>query len=167
MTFDEFLAARLPALLRYAVMLTGDPHLAEDVVQETMVRAHAEWGRVSRADVPDRYVKRMVTNTYLGWRRRAWFHRSVPVAELPERAIPDPAESSVVRQELWARLGKLPARQRAAVVLRYYEDLDDASIAEILGCSLSTVRSLVFRAIEELRRTTDSVMPTGRKGGAR
>ncbi|MFF5234561.1 RNA polymerase sigma factor [Dactylosporangium sp. NPDC000521] len=68
--------------------------------------------------------------------------------------------------ELWARLGKLPARQRAAVVLRYYEDLDDASIADILGCSLSTVRSLVFRAIEELRRTTDSVMSTGRKGGA-
>ena len=154
-TFEAYLALRLPALLRYALMLTGDPHLAQDVVQETMVRAHVHWRRVQRADLPDRYVKRMVTNTYLGWRRGGWFRRSVPVADVPELgSVPDPAESSAVREELWQRLATLPPRQRAAVVLRFYEDLDDTEIADVLGCSVSTVRSQISRALTALREAT-------------
>jgi RNA polymerase sigma-70 factor (sigma-E family) len=154
-TFEAYLALRLPALLRYALMLTGDPHLAEDVVQETMVRAHVHWRRVQRADLPDRYVKRMVTNTYLGWRRGGWFRRAVPVADVPDRgSVPDPAESSAVREELWQRLAALPPRQRAALVLRFYEDLDDTEIADVLGCSVSTVRSQISRALATLRAAT-------------
>jgi RNA polymerase sigma-70 factor (sigma-E family) len=167
-TFEAYLALRLPALLRYALMLTGDPHLAEDVVQETMVRAHVHWRRVQRADLPDRYVKRMVTNTYLGWRRGGWFRRAVPVADVPERSVPDQAESSAVRQELWQRLTALPPRQRAAVVLRYYEDLDDTAIADVLGCSVSTVRSQISRALATLRAGAEHGEPlTHRTGDAR
>ena len=172
MTFEDYLGARLPALLRFAVMLTGDPHLAEDVVQETMVKAHLHWRRVQAADVPDRYVKRMLTNTYLSWRRVGWLRRAVPVADVPERwlherVVPDPAESSVLRQDLWARLATLPRRQRAAIVLRYYEDLSDADIAEVLGCTAGTVRSHISRAIESLRRSADGSVLVERDGCAR
>src|SRR5436190_20359721 len=112
-TFDDFVAAQLPALLRYAVMLTGDRQLAEDVLQDTMVRIHQHWRRVEQAADPDRYVRRMVTNQYLGWRRRAWRRRTVPVAQVPDRPVPDSAATTVLRDDLWARLARLPARQRA------------------------------------------------------
>jgi RNA polymerase sigma-70 factor (sigma-E family) len=151
-TFEEYVAARLSALLRYAVMLTGDPHLAEDIVQDTMVRAYGRWRRVQAADHPDRYVKRMVTNAYLAWRRGPWFRRAVPFAEAPDGVVRDDSESSALRHEMWARLGQLAPRQRAAIVLRYYEDLPDAEIAEILGCAVGTVRSQISRALESLRR---------------
>jgi RNA polymerase sigma-70 factor (sigma-E family) len=152
-TFEEYLAARLPALVRYAVMLTGDPYSAEDIVQDAMLRAYRTWRRVQRADHPDRYVKRILTNVYLSWRRGRWLRPTVPYAEAPEVPIGDAAESTALRQEIWARLGRLAPRQRAAVVLRYYEDLPDAEIAEILGCAVGTVRSQISRALETLRRT--------------
>jgi RNA polymerase sigma-70 factor (sigma-E family) len=157
-TFEEYVAARLPALLRYAVMLTGDAHVAEDVVQDTMVRAYFTWRRVQRADHPDRYVKRMVTNAYLMWRRGPWVRRAVPYAEPPDVPVGDTSESSALRQEMWDQLTRLPPRQRAAVVLRYYEDLPDAEIAEVLGCAVGTVRSQISRALESLRRAG---MPNG------
>jgi RNA polymerase sigma-70 factor (sigma-E family) len=151
-TFSEYVETRLPALLRYAVMLVGDPHLAEDLVQDTMLRAYAKWRRVQRADQPDRYVKRMITNAYFAWRRGRWFRRAVPYAETPEVPIGDASESTALRQDMWACLGRLAPKQRAAVVLRYYEDLPDAAIAEILGCSVATVRSQISRALDSLRR---------------
>jgi RNA polymerase sigma-70 factor (sigma-E family) len=153
-TFDEYVAARLPALLRYAVMLTGDPHMAEDVVQDTMVRAHARWDRIQRADAPDAYVRRMLTNTYFGARRTSWFRRSVAMAQVPDTAVSDSSDAGAVRDELWSRLAKLPPRQRAALVLRYYEDLPDTEIAEVMGCAVGTVRSLISRALSALRADT-------------
>jgi RNA polymerase sigma-70 factor (sigma-E family) len=162
-TFEEYVAVRLPALLRYALMLTGDPHLAEDVVQDAMVRAHGHWDRIERADSPDRYVRKMVTNAFLGARRGGWFRRAVPVADVPEvPVVGDHAEARATRDELWARLAQLPARQRAAVVLRYYEDLPDNAIADVLGCAVGTVRSLISRALDVLRHD-GSMIQGGRR----
>jgi RNA polymerase sigma-70 factor (sigma-E family) len=150
-TFEEYMAARLPALLRFAVMLIGDPHVAEDVVQETMVKAYSHWRRVERAQSPDLYIRRMVTNTYFSLRRGGWWRHSVPRADVPDRSLPDTSGAGALHDDLWRRLGKLPPRQRAAVVLRFYEGLSDGEIAEVLGCAVGTVRSQISRALDSLR----------------
>ncbi|MDG4790769.1 SigE family RNA polymerase sigma factor [Micromonospora sp. WMMD1102] len=154
MTYEEFADSRLTALLRYAVMLTGDPHLAQDLVQETMVRVQLNWRRVNRADAPERYVRRMLTNQYLDWQRGSWVRRVLLRAEPDETttaARADHAEITVERDQVWSWLSRLPRRQRAALVLRYYEDLPDAEIAEVLGCAVGTVRSAISRALATLR----------------
>ncbi|WP_203859377.1 SigE family RNA polymerase sigma factor [Plantactinospora mayteni] len=153
MTYEEFADSRLTALLRYAVMLTGDPHLAQDLVQETMVRVQLNWRRVDRADAPERYVRRMLTNQYLDWQRGSWVRRVLLRAE-PDEALAvrvDHAEATADRDQVWSWLSRLPRRQRAALVLRYYEDLPDAEIAEVLGCAVGTVRSAISRALATLR----------------
>ncbi len=151
------MAARLPALLRYAVVLTGDRDQAQDVVQEVLARAHLRWGHVQRAGSPDAYVRRMVLNEHLSWRRR-WSVRSVlPVGErLVELSDArgggrDHAQDVVEADELWARLAQLPRRQRAVLVLRYYEQLDDLAIADLLDCRPATVRSHASKALTTLR----------------
>ncbi|WDZ86147.1 SigE family RNA polymerase sigma factor [Micromonospora cathayae] len=153
MTYEEFADARLAAMLRYAVMLTGDPHQAQDLVQETMVRVQLNWRRVARADSPERYVRRMLTHQYVDWRRGSWVRRVLLRAE-PDDAVPVPAdhaETAVERDQVWSWLARLPRRQRATLVLRYYEDLPDAEIAAILGCAVGTVRSSISRALATLR----------------
>ncbi|TDB71549.1 SigE family RNA polymerase sigma factor [Micromonospora sp. KC721] len=153
MTYEEFTDSRLTALLRYAVMLTGDPHQAQDLVQETMVRVQLNWRRVARADSPERYVRRMLTNQYVDWRRGSWVRRVLLRGD-PEDAVPvtvDHAQDAVDRDQVWSWLARLPRRQRASLVLRYYEDLPDAEIAEILGCAVGTVRSSISRALATLR----------------
>lgn len=153
MTYEEFADSRLSALLRYAVMLTGDPYTAEDLVQETMVRVQLNWKRVSRTDSPDRYVRRMLTNQFIDLRRGSWWRRVLLRPE-PDPALPalaDHAHDSAERDRVWAMLGRLPKRQRAALVLRYYEDLSDQEIADVLGCAVGTVRSSVSRALATLR----------------
>ncbi|SDY22850.1 RNA polymerase sigma-70 factor, sigma-E family [Micromonospora pattaloongensis] len=152
MTYEEFADSRLTAMLRYAVMLTGDPHLAQDLLQETMVRVQLNWRRVARADSPERYVRRMLTNQYVDWRRGSWFRRVILRAEHEEpRGLPDHAQATADRDQIWSWLARLPRRQRAALVLRYYEDLPDAEIAEVLGCAVGTVRASVSRALATLR----------------
>ncbi|MEU6072388.1 SigE family RNA polymerase sigma factor [Micromonospora sp. NPDC047074] len=153
MTYEEFADSRLAALLRYAVMLTGDPHQAQDLVQDTMVRVQLNWRRVARADSPERYVRRMLTNQYVDWRRGSWMRRVLLRAE-PDEAVPVPADHAqhaVDRDQVWSWLSGLPRRQRATLVLRYYEDLPDAEIADILGCAVGTVRSSISRALATLR----------------
>ncbi|MFC4016726.1 SigE family RNA polymerase sigma factor [Micromonospora sp. GCM10011542] len=153
MTYEEFADTRLAPLLRYAVMLSGDPHQAQDLVQETMVRVQLNWRRVARADSPERYVRRMLTNQYVDWRRGSWMRRVLLRAEADE-AVPAPADhaqSAVDRDQVWSWLSRLPRRQRATLVLRYYEDLPDAEIADILGCAVGTVRSSISRALATLR----------------
>ena len=148
MSFEEYVAARLPAMLRYAVLLTGDRHLAEDLVQDVLIRAQGRWRRIVAGGPPDRYVQRMITNAYLSWRRR-WTTRQVVLVDPPERSAPqeDPAE----REALWARLAELPRQQRAVLVLRYYEGLSVGEIADVLGCSAGTVRGYASRALATLR----------------
>src|SRR5262245_42298900 len=116
MTFDEFAAARLPALLRYAAVLTGDRELAQDVVQEVLARAHTRWGRICRLDIPEQYVRRMILNEFLSWRRR--WARQVPVGEVADReGAPDTAATHADRSALLAELARLPRKQQAVLVL--------------------------------------------------
>ncbi|MBB5873103.1 RNA polymerase sigma-70 factor (sigma-E family) [Allocatelliglobosispora scoriae] len=150
MTYDEFLATRLAALLRYATVLTCDPHLAQDIVQNVLLRAQSRWRRITALDQPEAYVKRMVLNEFLSWRRRLanrWV--SLP----PPEALPttDPTGAVVERRTLVGLIATLPPRQRAVIVLRFYEDLTDPEIAVLLDCRISTVRSHSSRAIATLR----------------
>ncbi len=154
MTYEEFVSSRLQSLLRYAVMLTGDPHTAQDLVQETMIRVQLKWRRVVKADQPERYVQRMLTNAYIDLRRGSWLRRVTLQAEPAEpraNANSDHAERTAARDEMWLLLARLPRRQRAALVLRYYEGLPDGEIAEVLGCAVGTVRAHISRALATLR----------------
>jgi RNA polymerase sigma-70 factor (sigma-E family) len=151
MTFEEFTAGRLPALLRYAAVLTGDRGLAEEVVQEVLLRSYQRWQHIGGLDSPEHYVRRMITNEYLSWRRR--WARVVPHADVDLNRADDldHAGRHAEREELVAELAKLPRRQRAVLVLRYYAGLSDAEIAEELGCSAGTVRGYASRALAALR----------------
>lgn len=165
-TYEEFVSARLAALLRYAVMLTGDQHSAEDLVQETMVRAQLSWHRIARTAAPDSYVRRILTNLFFDWRRGSWLRRVLLRAE-PDESLPaggDHSQQSADRDEVWQWLARLPRRQRAALVLRYYEDLSDGEIAEILGCAVGTVRAYISRALATLRT---ELAPAHLSGGRR
>jgi len=151
-TYEEFVNSRITALLRYATMLTGDPHAATDVVQETMIRVRLSWSRVAHSGLPDAYVRRMLTNIYLDTRRGSWLRRVTLRAEPVEPPpAPDHAEHTAERDRVWTLLATLPPRQRAAVVLRYYESLSDTEIAEALGCAVGTVRGQISRALATLR----------------
>ncbi|QWF77350.1 SigE family RNA polymerase sigma factor [Amycolatopsis sp. CA-230715] len=152
MQFDEFAGEHLPGLVRFAAVLTGDRDRAQDFVQDALVKAHGRWARVSSAERPDLYLRRMVVNGYLTWRGR-WYQRSVStvddVGELP--GVADPAERIADGAELAALLATLPRSQQVAIVLRFYEDRDDHEIAEVLGCAVATVRSHVSRGLNALR----------------
>jgi RNA polymerase sigma-70 factor (sigma-E family) len=153
MEFDEFARGQLPRLLRYAVVLTGDRELAQDLVQDVMVKTHAQWRRVSAADHPDRYVHTMVTRQFLSWHRR-WAVRRIMLTDdgsAEGEPVRDHAGGIVDRDDLWRRLSALPRQQRAVLVLRYYERLTDAEIATALGCSAGTVRGYASRALATLR----------------
>ncbi len=168
MTFDEFVNARLGTLLRYATAVTADPHLAQDVVQEVLLRAQQRWKQVAAADRPEAYVKRMVLNEYLSWRRRFTSRRTHPAPdEVLAAATPpvdDHAGDVADRSTMVALIAGLPPRQRAVLALRYYEGLDDPQIADLLGCSLATVRSHAARGLATLRTSSD---PTVLKGASR
>ncbi|MBP2323691.1 RNA polymerase sigma-70 factor (sigma-E family) [Kibdelosporangium banguiense] len=163
MTFDEFMTARLPALLRYAAVLTGDVHLAEDIVQEVLVRTHRKWRRIGTLDLPERYVRRMITNEFLSWRRRK-SSQDMPVApaDMAEFGFEatDMAGRYAERDALSAQIDRLPRAQQAVLVLRYICDLPDAEIASLMGCRPSSVRSYASRALATLR----TVVPLEGKG---
>lgn len=173
MEFDDFVAERLDPLLRYATVLCYDPHLAKDVVQEVLLRAQQQWPRITaKADSPSAYVKRMVTNEFLSWRRRA-ANREVGASSrtLDELGPPtaDRTRHYDEREDMVARLAVLPRRQRAALVLRFYEGCDDAEIAAVLDCRPGTVRSLISRGLATLRvrshsPTTDNPVSLSREG---
>jgi RNA polymerase sigma-70 factor (sigma-E family) len=150
-TFEEFVAARLPAVLRFAGVLTGDRARAEDVVQEALIRASGRWQTIGQLDRPEAYVRKMIVNEFLSWRRRSW--RLVPggTGGLGGQPVPDPAVDYAERDAILIELAKLPRRQRAVLVLRYYQGLSDPEIAEVLGCRPGTVRGYAARALAALR----------------
>lgn len=154
-TFEEFAASRLPALLAFAAVLTGQRATAEDIAQEVLIRAYAKWDMIGSLDRPEFYVRKMVLNEYLSWRRRTW--RLIPSADAagatgrPATSEPDLADQYADRTALLAEVGKLPRRQRAVIVLRYYEDRSDTEIAELLGCRPGTVRAHAAKALSALR----------------
>ena len=147
MDFPEYVAARGPTLLRSAVLLTGDRHLAEDLLQTALIRVHGRWDRIAE---PDAYVRRVLVTTYLNWWRRR-MGGEVPTGAVPDAAVPGGFEHVETRVPLLAALARLPRRMRAVVVLRFYDDLPDAEIAALLGCSAATVRSQAARALAKLR----------------
>ena len=153
--FEAFLDAHHAALLRTARALAGDAHTAEDLLQEVLLRASRRWGHIGELDRPIAYVRRMLVHETVSWRRR--LTRLVFTAEPPDRAGPDDhAERVTERDALDRRLDRLPARQRAVLVLRYYEGLGDDDIAATLGCSPGTVRAHASRALTTLRVDDDS-----------
>ena len=149
--FEQYVAARGPALLRLAFVLTGDAHLAEDLVQNALTDAYRHWRRVRKADHPDAYVRRILVNAHLTWsRRRSSGERPTgDLPDLPERA--DATDAIVSRGELRQVLARLPERARTVLVLRYYADLDDAAIGRMLGLAESSVRATASRALATLR----------------
>ncbi len=149
--FESFFRARTPALLRSAYLLTSDRHLAEDLVQETLARTHRAWRKLSRGGNPEAYARQVMYNLQVSrWRRRR-VAEALP-GSLPERhAGGDHAREAVERLTLRRALQSLPARQRAVIVLRFFEDHSEAQIAQILGCGIGTVKSHTFRALAKLR----------------
>ncbi len=160
-SFGEFVAAALPGLLRFGHVLTGDPKTAEDLVQEALARTLRRWRSV-RQDNAAAYVRRVMVNTHINrWRR--WEAR-VQLGEVPDSVADDP---SLRRSEDWdllrRALSRLPVRQRTVLVLRYYEDLSEAAIAELMGCRPGTVKSQASRALAALRPLLQpELVPGGR-----
>lgn len=152
--FAQFVREQSATLLRSAYLLTGNAAAAEDLVQDTLLRLYPRWDRVLAADVPIAYVRRSLVNGFLNQRRRP-ANRELVVGELPERLTSRDIGVDVTNRDLvWRLLATLPDRQRAALVMRFFDDLTDAEIAESLGCRLGTVRSLISRGLAALRDQT-------------
>lgn len=143
--FHDFVLARSDRLLRTAYLLTGDWGVAEDLLQEALAKAWFAWARV---DEPESYVRRVLVTTYTSWWRRKW-RAEVPSASLPDSPVRDRAAEE--REELWRAVRALPPRQRAVIVLRFYEDLPVAEVAAVLGCGSGTVKSQTAKALAKLR----------------
>ncbi|WP_067474193.1 SigE family RNA polymerase sigma factor [Actinomadura hibisca] len=148
----EFVAARGQALLRTAFLLTGDGHLAEDLVQSALVKVAPRWRKVTAAGDPEAYVRRVLHNEHITWWRRRGRHGDHPSADPPEPdGAPDFAAGTLHTMVLRQALGRLTAKQRAVIVLRFYEDRSEAETARLLGCSVGTVKSQTHRALDRLR----------------
>jgi len=153
-TFDDYVSAKADGLLRHAMVVTADAHVAEDLVQSVLERAYPRWARIGAMEYPDAYLRRMVVNEFISLRRR--IGRVFVVDRVPEPPeLSDPSDHHADRQALIAEIRRLPNRQRAAVALRYWEDLTDAQIAEQLGCREATVRGYIVRALRTLRLSFD------------
>lgn len=155
MEFDEFVEAHLAALGRYAGVLTGDRHLAEDVLSDALITTSTRWDLIGQMEYPVAYVRRIVASTFVADRRR--YHRRRTTAQADPAgslAAPQDAQRRLDdRDELDRLLRGLTPTQRAAVVMRFYLDLPDADIAQALGCSVGNVRSTISRALGALRLT--------------
>jgi RNA polymerase sigma-70 factor (sigma-E family) len=157
--FDEFVRGSSTRLLRTAVLLTGDRQAAEDLVQEMFERVYVRWRWIRGA--PEPYARRTLTNLVANrWRRRSRKPEAA-LAEGYEIPTPDSTDQYAVRDQLLTALQELPPRQRAVVVLRYYEDLTEVQTAEALGCSVGTVKSQTSRALKKLREATEPAILEG------
>jgi len=143
--FDSFVAARSSALLRTAYLLTHDHALAEDLLQTALTKSWFAWDRISGH--PEPYVRKVLVNTFASWWRRKW-NGEQPTESLPEGTTAGDSGRSL---DLWTAMERLPRRQRAVVVLRYFEDLTERETAELLGCSVGTVKSQTSKALAHLR----------------
>jgi RNA polymerase sigma-70 factor (sigma-E family) len=154
--FEEYASARGQDLVRLGFTVSGDYQRAEDLAQIALMQAFRTWRKVRRADDPHNYVRRILINSYLSMTRRRSFTEA-PAAELDmDRTVPDPATGIVNSDDLWRALATLSARERVILVLRYYQDMDDRTIADVLGIKPSTVRATASRALASLRRTRQS-----------
>jgi RNA polymerase sigma-70 factor (sigma-E family) len=159
-SFAEYVRSRHSELLRFAHVLTGDPHLAADLVQDALERAGLAWRRIRSQDDPEGYLRRTIVNQYLNSRRK--LRRERLVASVPELSYAD-AEPGDAR--LWQLLATLPRQQRTVLVLRFYLDLPESQIAELLGCPLGTVKSSSSRALARLRSELSGAPEMSAKDG--
>jgi RNA polymerase sigma-70 factor (sigma-E family) len=148
-TYEEYVAARWTALYRTAYLLTGSHADAEDLAQSTLVKVYLSWAKVAGAASPDAYVRRILTNTFVSGRRGLRVARERLVDQVPDVQLAEPGEHE--RLLLWPHVSALPPKQRAVIVLRYYEDLSEQQIADALGCSTGTVKSNASLALSSLR----------------
>jgi RNA polymerase sigma-70 factor (ECF subfamily) len=148
--FRDFVIGRSATYLRVAYLLTGDWGHAEDLLQTSLAKVYRAWGRLRDHDNLDAYVRRVLVNTQTSWWRRAW-KAERPTETLPDWPGPEVADSFDDRDRLRRALLDLPPRQRAAVVLRHYEDLGEAEVARLMGCSVGTVKSQCARGLARLR----------------
>jgi RNA polymerase sigma-70 factor (sigma-E family) len=149
--FAQFVEARQRALQRTAWLLTGDWAVAEDLVQTALVRSWPRWEGIRRRDDPELYVRRAMVNTWSSWRRRRWWGER-PFEAVPDApAVGDMAAEVSVRVAVQGVLKSLTARQRAVLVLRVFDDLSEAQVAQVLGCAVGTVKSTMAQAVARLR----------------
>jgi RNA polymerase sigma-70 factor (sigma-E family) len=152
--FVEYVEARQQALVRFAYLLTSDHHTAEDLVQTALAKTYLTWDRLRDRGAVDAYVRRIIINENTSMWRRAWKRNERSMDQLPDRGHSDPDADN--RDAIWQVVQTLPPRQRAAVVLRYYEDLSEADTAEVLGCSVGNVKSQTSRGIASIRAAVTS-----------
>ncbi|MFD0524309.1 SigE family RNA polymerase sigma factor [Paractinoplanes durhamensis] len=166
MTFDDYVRLRGARLVQLARLLIRDRHLAEDLVQEVLSKAFVRWKKISAAGDPDMYVRRMLINSNISWWRRR-SSSEIVTATIGDRSDDaDLGDRTAGQDAAWRLIAELPPRQRATIVLRYFEDLSDERIAEILEISTVTVRSQAMRALEKLRRQLEQ-SPASIEGGHR
>lgn len=162
--FAEFVAARSASLYRTAYLMVGEHALAQDLLQEALTKTYVAWPRLREVANAEAYTRRAITNTAISWSRKKSWH------ERPTDTVPEPAthtghaDELGTREWLWAELQQLPPRQRAALVLRFYEDLSEAQTAAAMGCAVGTVKSQVSQGLGRLRQQT---APTTQKVGSR
>ncbi|GAB2886527.1 SigE family RNA polymerase sigma factor [Nocardioides pacificus] len=149
--FSAYMAARQPSLLRTAYLLTGDRHTAEDLVQTALAKLYLSWDKVQHRELIDGYVRRIMVNEHNSLWRRAWKRREFATDEVPETYHVVDEYDDGRGSALWEFVQTLPRKQRAVVVLRYYEELSEAETADILGISVGTVKSQASRALAALR----------------
>jgi RNA polymerase sigma-70 factor (sigma-E family) len=149
-TFRDYVKDRSRALLRTAYLLTGNRADAEDLVQSALAKTYLAWNRIEDRGAIDGYVRRAMVNTHISeWRRRRL--EEFPTDVIPDQAVADHAASSDMQETLRRAIDRLPQRMREAIMLRYYDDMTEAEVAEVLGVSLGTVKSTVSRAMAKLR----------------
>jgi len=150
--FCAFVAARGTALCRTAYLLTGDWQAGEDLVQEALTRTYLRRGRLHSDAALEPYARKVLLSLFLTSRRRLW-HRELPFAAVPDLADAGQLTEAEDRRGLWPALMGLPVQQRAVLVLRYFEDLTEAEIAVVLGCSPGAVKTHAARGLDRLRRS--------------
>lgn len=153
--FSAYVRERQQRFVRFAYLLTGDAHEAEDLVQSALARVYRKWSTIHGSQ--DAYVRQAIVNEHRSRWRRLWRHREVvssPLVSVVDGVAAAPAAHD---DEMWARVARLPRQQRAVVVLRFYEDLSEAQVAEVLGCTTGTVKSHTWRALKALRESMQEV----------
>lgn len=165
--FQGFVRSRWPRLLRTAYLLTGDQHFAEDITQSALVKTYRSWHRVLRTDNPDAYVRRILVSCHKDRFRKRRVTEQLTDVPPDTAAGPDDISRADQRDLLTTALAALPARQRAVVVLRYWEDLPEAAVAKALGCSVGTVKSQAAKALGKLRTALKQDLIATGHGGER
>ncbi|GAA0398667.1 RNA polymerase sigma-E factor [Acrocarpospora corrugata] len=162
--FVDFVRRRGDHHLRTAVLLTGDWHAAEDLVQSSLAKLYGVWHRLDTGSEPDAYLRRIMVNTQRSWWRARW-RREIPRAELPDLPVSgDLGEARAVAEDVRNALAKIPARQRTALVLRYFVDLSEAEAAELMGCSVGSVKTHTHRGLRAMRQLMLLVNRTEEEG---